>query len=191
MIDHVISMIVPVLVVVVIVLGAGELIRAFGGRGGNGFGGGRATGRYCRGRFLSANEKEFLAKLDRVVGAQYRIFAQVRLADLVDVEGCEDRQARFEAMKAVFGKSVDFVVCDRSTLNPVLILEVDDRSHNASDRRSRDALVNRVCEEAGLRLVRVRARMAYSETGLMSLLETNGLAAGSLLPNVSGAMRAG
>jgi hypothetical protein len=119
--------------------------------------------RYCRGRFLSKNEKEFLRKLDRIVGARYRVFVQVRLADLVDVETGVSSRSRWKAISRVFAKSVDFVLCNRSTLDPVLILELDDRSHEAADRRRRDPLVDRVCAEAGLPLVRVKARFAYSE----------------------------
>ncbi|MBB4200238.1 hypothetical protein CCR94_02420 [Rhodoblastus sphagnicola] len=183
MVDQLMSASVVVLVVGVIILGLSEVVAfARGGRR-NGFSLWSEKARYCRGRFLSRNEKEFLSKLDRVVSARYRVFAQVRLADLVDVEG--SKGARFDMMRPVFGKSVDFVVCDRATLDPVMVLEVDDRTHDASDRRGRDALVNRVCAEAGLRLVRVRARFAYSEIGLGQLLQANGLALASFPPNVA------
>ncbi|WP_294537728.1 DUF2726 domain-containing protein [uncultured Rhodoblastus sp.] len=131
--------------------------------------------RYCRGRFLSKNEKEFLRKLDRIVGARYRVFVQVRLADLVDVETGASNRSRWKAISRVFAKSVDFVLCNRSTLDPVLILELDDRSHQAADRRRRDQLVDRVCAEAGLPLVHLKARWSYSEGELIKTLRGAGL----------------
>jgi len=173
MVDQLTSAIVAILVAVVIILGLAEVF-AFVRRGPRKVFSLRSEkARYCRGRFLSANEREFLSNLDRVVGARYRVFAQVRLADLVDVEG--PKTARFDMMRLVFAKSVDFVVCDRATLDPVMILEVDDRSHDVAERRRRDVLVDRVCAEAGLRLVRVRARFSYGESGLGQLLQANGL----------------
>jgi hypothetical protein len=143
--------------------------------------GGFGSVRYCRGRFLSQNEKEFLRKLDRVVGARYRVFVQVRLADLVGVEA-GNRKARWKALSQVFGKSVDFVICNRTTLDPVMVIEVDDRSHEAADRRRRDALVDRVCAEAGLSLVRVKARFSYGEGELVKKLQAAGL---GLAPNLN------
>jgi len=142
--------------------------------------GSRRKVRYCRGRFLSKNEKEFLGELDRVVGSRYRVFAQVRLGDLVSVEMGGSRRSRWKALSQVFGKSVDFVLCNRLTLEPVLILEVDDRSHEAADRRGRDKLVDRVCAEAGLPLVRVKARFSYHDGELLRTLQAAGL---SLTPS--------
>ena len=138
--------------------------------------------RYCRGRFLSKNEKEFLRKLDRIVGARYRVFVQVRLADLVDVETGASNRSRWKAISRVFAKSVDFVICNRTTFDPVMVLEVDDRSHEAADRRRRDQLVNRVCAEAGLPLVRFKARFLYSEGELVKQLQAAGL---GLAPNLN------
>ena len=145
-------------------------------------GGFRRNARYCRGRFLSKNEKEFLRKLDRVVGDRYRVFVQVRLADLVDVETGVSRRSRWKAISRVFAKSVDFVLCNRSTLEPVMILELDDRSHQAADRRRRAQLVDRVCAEAGLPLVHLKARWSYNEGELLRTLQGAGL---NLAPRVS------
>ncbi|PPQ34806.1 Protein of unknown function [Rhodoblastus acidophilus] len=136
---------------------------------------GRLKCRYRRGRFLSANEKKFLGALDRVVGSGHRVFVQVRLADLVDIESCGSARKDFKARRQVFGKSVDFVICNRSTLDPIMIIEVDDASHERVERRRRDVLVDRVCAEAGLPLLRVKARFAYSEIELMGALRSKGL----------------
>jgi Protein of unknown function (DUF2726) len=144
--------------------------------------GGSGSVRFCRGRFLSQNEKEFLGKLDRIIGARYRVFVQVRLADLVGVEAAGNRKARWKSLSQVFGKSVDFVICNRTTLDPVMVIEVDDRSHEAADRRRRDALVDRVCAEAGLSLVRVKARFSYGEGELVKKLQAAGL---GLAPNLN------
>jgi hypothetical protein len=144
--------------------------------------GGSGSVRYCRGGFLSQNEKEFLGKLDRIIGARYRVFVQVRLADLVGVEAAGNRRARWKALSQVFGKSVDFVICSRTTLDPVMVIEVDDRSHEVADRRRRDGLVDRVCAEAGLPLVHVKARFSYSEGELVKKLQAAGL---GLAPNLN------
>jgi len=143
-------------------------------RGGNLF---RNTSRapYQRGRFLSANEKCFLRALDGALGEGYRVFAQVRLADLVEVQEKFSDARRWAALKKVFGKSVDFVIVDRFTFEPVAVIEVDDRTHLLSVRQERDVFVNSVFEEIGLPLLRVTAKRDYSVPAIRELLATMGL----------------
>ena len=117
---------------------------------------------YRRGRFLSANEKIFLRTLDAALGRNYRAFAQVRLAELANPADSANVHLRRRALNAVMAKSVDFVICDVLTLDPVAVIEVDDRSHLLPERRDRDAFVNAVFAEIGLPLLRVKAQRTYS-----------------------------
>ncbi len=124
---------------------------------------------YQRGRFLSANEKIFLRTLDVALGPSYRAFAQVRLAELANPAQSANDHLRRRALNAVMAKSVDFVVCDVLTLDPVAAIEVDDRSHLLPERRDRDAFVNVVFAEIGLPLLRVKAQRTYSVAELRVL----------------------
>jgi very-short-patch-repair endonuclease len=117
---------------------------------------------YRRGRFLGANEKIFLRTLDAALGRNYRAFAQVRLAELANPADSANVHLRRRALNAVMAKSVDFVNCDVLTLDPVAVIEVDDRSHLLPERRDRDAFVNAVFAEIGLPLLRVKAQRTYS-----------------------------
>ncbi len=136
---------------------------------------GEIWGVYRRGRFMTANEKCFLPVLEDALGANYRVFAQVRLAEIVDVTARVGGARRQAALNKVFGKSVDFVICSAGTLDPVAVLEVDDRTHLRFDRQRRDAFVNAVFAEIGLPLVRVGARMEYSVWGLRKTLALAGV----------------
>jgi hypothetical protein len=134
----------------------------------NGLANGRRVG-YRRGRFLSANEKSFLLTLDAALGRDYRAFAQVRLAELANpVEGPNLRRGR-RALYAVIGKSVDFVICDVLTLDPVAAIEGDDSTHLLPERRARDAFVDAVFAEIGMPLLRVKAQRVYSVEDLRAL----------------------
>ncbi len=124
---------------------------------------------YRRGRFLSANEKIFLRTLDAALGHSYRVFAQVRLAELANPAESANVPLRRRALNAVMAKSVDFVICDVLTLDPVAAIEVDDRSHLLPERRDRDAFVNAVFAEIGLPLLRVKAQRSYSVAELRAL----------------------
>ena len=149
-------------------------------------GGLRSAGRagYQRGRFLTANEKSFLMTLDAALGENYRAFAQVRLAELVSPTLGANPASRRQALNGVMAKSVDFVICDILTLDPVAAIEVDDRSHLLPERQQRDALVNAVFCEIGLPLMRVKARRAYSVDELHVMCAGAGL---FTLPRMEGA----
>ena len=135
--------------------------------------GGRAG--YQRGRFLTTNEKSFLMTLDAALGQNYRAFAQVRLAELVTPTLGANPASRRQALNGVMAKSVDFVICDVLTLDPVAAVEVDDRSHLLPERQQRDAFVNALFLEIGLPLMRVKARRAYSVDELRDMCSRAGL----------------
>jgi hypothetical protein len=123
-----------------------------------------------RGRFLTVGEKSFLRTLDVALGRHYRAFAQVRLAELADPASRLGVALRRRALAGVMGKSVDFVICDVLTLDPVAAIEVDDPTHLLPERRGRDAFVNAVFAEIGLPLLRVKAERRYSVPELSELI---------------------
>ena len=108
---------------------------------------------------LTAAERSFYDVLLRAVAPELVVFAKVRLADLMWLpDGVRDRQAH---LGRIIAKHVDFVLCDRQTLSPVLAIELDDSSHLARERRDRDAFVDRALSAAGIPLLRVRAGRSY------------------------------
>ncbi len=80
---------------------------------------------------------------------------QVRLADLLAVTA-RDPRARTVALNRIASKSVDFVVVDVASGNPLLVVELDDRSHDRSDRCARDVLVDAALRVAGIPIVRFK-----------------------------------
>jgi very-short-patch-repair endonuclease len=123
--------------------------------------------------------------LDAALGQNYRAFAQVRLAELVNPTLGANPASRRQALNGVMAKSVDFVICDVLTLDPVAAIEVDDRSHLLPERQQRDAFVNAFFLEIGLPLMRVKARRAYSVDELRAMCARAGLF--TLPPRMEGA----
>jgi hypothetical protein len=56
----------------------------------------------------SPAERSFLGALDNIVGKNYRIFAKVRLADIVDVQKGLSTSAWQSAFNRISGKHLDF-----------------------------------------------------------------------------------
>jgi len=111
---------------------------------------------------LTAAERSFLGVLDRAVGDDYRVFSQVRLADVVDTKRGLNNSDRQKAFNRIQSRHFDFLLCDKGDLSVICAIELDDRSHQKRKRRDRDAFVNELCEAVSLPLLRVPAKSAYS-----------------------------
>lgn len=109
---------------------------------------------------LSKGERAFYEALCMAVDAKgHRIFCKVRLADLLYMpKGVNKRQSH---QNRVQSKHVDFVICSAQELRPLLVIELDDRSHEREDRRQRDAFVDRALAAAGLPVWHVPAAAGY------------------------------
>ena len=97
------------------------------------------------------------------------ICPKVSLADLFYVKSNDASEFRSYTNK-IDRKHVDFLLCNPKTLKPLLGIELDDKSHQKSDRKARDEFVERVYAAAELPLVRFPVRHSYSTSELDSIL---------------------
>ena len=82
---------------------------------------------------------------------ELQICPNVRVADIVSIKkGTKDWQKWFNKIRS---KHVDFLLCDYD-MNIVLMIELDDRSHESERAKKTDALKNAIF---GGRLVRTRS----------------------------------
>jgi hypothetical protein len=110
---------------------------------------------------LSQGETAFYRALSAAVSEYYLIVPKVRVADVLKVAGNVQRKRQMAAFNRIAMKHFDFVLCDPRTLAFVGAIELDDKSHNRSDRVSRDDFLNEAAATAKLPLHRFRARANY------------------------------
>ncbi len=106
-------------------------------------------------------ERAFLGVLDMAVPDGHRIFAKVRLADLIKVGSGLKASSRQTAFNRISRKHVDFVLCRADDIAITAAIELDDSSHNHSDRQDRDAFIDKAMASAGIPIIRFSARHAY------------------------------
>jgi len=111
-----------------------------------------------RDHFLSAAEISFYHVLKGLLDSRHSLLCKVRLADLFYIRRPHENRG---AMNKIIRKHVDFVICRADTMEPMLCIELDDRSHRRRDRRERDALVDAVFEAAALPLLHIPAARGY------------------------------
>lgn len=57
---------------------------------------------------------------------------------------------------------MDFVICDKKNISPILAIELDDSSHLRQNRMERDEFINQVFEDIELPLLRIPVKAAYN-----------------------------
>ncbi|WP_377727655.1 DUF2726 domain-containing protein [Pseudoduganella sp. GCM10020061] len=119
---------------------------------------------------FSPAERSFLGVLDQAAGSDYRVFGKVRIADVVAVRKTVNSSVRASAFNKISSKHFDFVLCRANDLKVVCVIELDDKSHNASGVKKRDSFVAGVCAASMLPLLRVPAKYAYTVTELRQAL---------------------
>ncbi len=128
--------------------------------------------KYNRKDFLiSRAEHEFFDILVEILGSQYYVFTQVHLPTILDhkIKG----QNWKGAFSHINGKSVDFVICDKANIKPLLSIELDDKSHDRLDRIERDSEVERMLKEAEMPLLRFENHGNFNKEEIKRLVFEN------------------
>lgn len=107
--------------------------------------------------FLSRSEFSFYKVLQLAVADHYTICPKVNLGDLFFTHGIDKRSF----WNRINRKHLDFLLCDPTTMQPRLGIELDDSSHNSLKRMESDWLKDDVFKAGGLPLLRVRNRQGY------------------------------
>ena len=126
-----------------------------------------------RERLVTKSELKFYWALKSSVQDDWAIFAMVRIADLIRVEKGTKNMRSW--LNRILSKHIDFVLCDPSTLVPVLAIELDDSSHDRPERQERDRFVNEAFESAGLPLLRIGVQGTYEVKDLREKIEQHSL----------------
>jgi|GEM_PF-195212 len=114
---------------------------------------------------LSPAEYQFYQQARDILRGKYMICPKVVLSELLAVTST-DRSVYQTALNKISRKSVDFVVCDAESMQPVYAIELDDASHDRPDRQERDNFVDHLFATVGLPLVHIRYQREYSHQEL-------------------------
>ena len=96
---------------------------------------------------MSKAEQGFYAAIKKSVPEGYCVFPQINLASIID----RTDDARFH--NELF-RNVDFLITN-SEYQPKFIIEINDQTHLSADRKERDEKVKKICEEAGIPILKL------------------------------------
>lgn len=106
--------------------------------------------------------------LNEVLGSKWYVVPQIHLSALLNhkVKG----QNWKGAFQHINGKSVDFVLLSKETTKPICAIELDDSSHDRTDRSARDDEVERIFKQANIPLARFRETENLSKQDIVNTI---------------------
>lgn len=112
---------------------------------------------YQKKKFLFDTPSEFhmYKMLLELFGDKYFIFPQVNYSHLIEPKKStfiEERKYR----SRIDRKSADFVFCDKETMVPVLVIELDGYVHDFKDKRARDEFINEITQVVDLPMLHIK-----------------------------------
>ena len=110
--------------------------------------------RFERKTFLTGNELDMYRKLLAACGSDFVVMAQVSMGALIDSRLKSSHPLYWEVRRTFGGKICDFVLCEPAKLQPVLVVELDDKMHDFGRDAKRDSFLS----QAGLRTLRLWSR---------------------------------
>lgn|GEM_PF-3378506 len=105
---------------------------------------------------LTDRESEFFKILEPIVNKYgFRVKSKVRMADVINLTLDESQKNYWKYFKEISQKHFDFCICDPISLAPVMIIELDDKSHESEKAKKSDRIKNIICNHIGLKLLRI------------------------------------
>lgn len=122
-------------------------------------------------QLLTPTELGFYQVLTDALPTEYTCMTQVALNRLIKVQkprfGAAWRDPRWNRIAQ---KSIDFVVVRRSDLRVMVLIELDDASHQKAQRQQRDTFLDTVCANINLPIIHIPVQSHYQRNELQMRL---------------------
>lgn len=124
---------------------------------------------YKKRYLLTKNEWSFYKALKPAADELgYTVLAKIRVADLVEVTS-SDRSEWQKYFNKINKKHIDFALAKPENLQIVLLVELDDNSHNEAQKQ-RDEFVEALYKQTGYKLLRTKGTGSLKEAIEKALL---------------------
>ncbi|KPV53666.1 hypothetical protein SE17_08295 [Kouleothrix aurantiaca] len=120
---------------------------------------------------LTDTECRFFQVLQDSLPRDCYLLAQVRLANLVHVKPGSGTSF-WKNFSPIGMKCVDFVIVRHDTMKPILVIELDDRTHARTERRQRDHFVDQVLAAVAIPVLHWPASASYNSTELSQAISS-------------------
>ena len=139
----------------------------------------------CKKTVFTPAEKNFQNLLEQAMGQKYRIINRVKLSDIVTIrQGVSSRASQSAAANAE-GKYLDFVICDRSTMKLLGVVDLVD-TQGRGYKVKKDWFVSGALEAASVPHLRIKVKANYTLDEIRACINSRLLGNRSPEPQVKG-----
>lgn len=124
-----------------------------------------------RQQLFSPVERQFLELIERAVGNEFRVICRVKLIDVLSLRNNTNKKVAKSALLRAAGKQIDFVLCNKSDLTPVLAIDLINTQTKEGINKSKDFFVSGSLDTAGIPLARIRAKSGYKVEEVRDCIE--------------------
>lgn len=120
---------------------------------------------YTKKPLLTEIEKKFLIAIKQSVGENYTVQPQVNLATIIQ------KQGEFKYQNELY-RNIDFGIFNEN-YECVLLIEINDKSHNEPNRKKRDAKVKEICKSAEITLITFYTKYGVNQKYIDEKIQEN------------------
>lgn len=122
-------------------------------------------------QLFTATERQFLNLIEQAVGSEFRVLCRVKLIDLLALKNNTKRKIASGALSRASNKQLDFVLCDRNDMTPVMAIDLVYGMGKDGHKVQRDYFVNGALDTASIPHVRIKAKNGYSIAEVRDCIE--------------------
>lgn len=125
-----------------------------------------------KGQLFTSVERSFLDMLEEAVGKEFKVVCRVKLSDLVTVPSKLEKKKASDALSKASAKYLDFVLCQKSDMRPVLAVDLVHKNGSESYKVHKDLFVTNALDTANIPLARIKVKSGYSLEEIKECIET-------------------
>jgi hypothetical protein len=122
-------------------------------------------------QLFTAAERQFLQLIEQAVGDEFRVMCRVKLIDVLSLRSNTDKKVANSALLRAGGKQIDFVLCDRKDMTPIMAIDLVFGIGKDGHNTQRDFFVSGALDTASIPHVRIKAKGGYSVTEIRECIE--------------------
>lgn len=116
--------------------------------------------------FFSKAENAFFQTIKtNTILKDYPVFPKACLIDILNPENSQSARNKIDR------KHIDFLVCKPNYFNPLICIELDDKTHQRPDRQERDYFINTALKNAGIPILRIPVQQTYNTKKLNEYIQ--------------------
>lgn len=127
---------------------------------------------YRKKYLLTKNELEFYKCL-KIIADELNlcVLSKIRLADLIEIYGHKNNSEYFKYFGKIKAKHIDFALAKKENLEIILLIELDDFSHNRQDRKLRDEFIDKICKQCNYKILHTQDNILLKEKIISKICE--------------------